>query len=1731
MSSTPSSVSQSVINQSNLTGLVMSKSVSNNIQNLLNIEDQVCLGLAQQADLRVAPYTSLGISVNNDPDVNLLVRSSDTQALNLNKVDGLRGQQVLYFQHIEKELLNNSTSVSYQLGTGDHITSNINIQLDPIKTNPWAEGSLEIISSYLDNHLSIDSDQALVCNIPNNNDSELFRARNHVRNLTSSDPSGLKVSFDVDFNKKTGFSPEHSLLLSTDPLTVNKYNWVDLPDNFNINKAVLANTTTKIYDIQYAASDSINPTTGVYRLSSASTQVNVTSNKIVNSNFVSVNTSELPISQDYTISTDRVTSDLPSSLTENQFFNINGLGAPGIRDLVGSGFSINVDINNNGGYYSSDVNLFTVDYSSLKNNDLYYFDNVVNQDHIVNFNARSINLNNITYNTSDGFNNSKEIFLNYIDETLNNTDSASNLQIDLSSTTRTTLVSSDRLTLGKTIYYPNQPAAPDVLQASDLINGLVEYKVTEILNETNDNNRTDAQRLDTFRIRNNNHELHYFPTAVEAPPTTVVNYSAVENLATNSAYIIHVNNKVALSSNDHPIYNASNNTSSVNFNAYSYVQNPGSSVTNDFLNRKDNRIVVSILNTSDVLSNANFDLVGGNLSTVNNDPIETKDRRTGINKFSSSWGKKSIINYNLNWNLEGLSKDSIEYENALESITVSGLNSTDGLTNPATFSLASDVGINRNLSIEPLNIELLNYVKGTANRTELNVASDNLSFSGDVNLNIQNVKVYRVTRSDQYQLRFDPLLDGFTNMRLTTSTITDQLTYFEIEDNNSNVSHGDVSGTDNTVHEFYLRALRINNVPAKATRIPSLSNLSITFKNNAFYNATYNRQVNDRSLANGWVNGTGLNPVTNPIYIDTRSTERLNPENQNIYLSFRTASSYVFVGATVFYLDLTVDNDNLNKTWSAKLYNYANTSNLSLLNGWTLSTSNTTPPDQNPTLVTDLDVQINISSNQVAGGEETVTINIRRVANSTNPDHVITLNSYLMSSFWIYGFSGQPSIVTKSSHINSTSTPVNDWIKYMLINNTDTKIDNGVYVKYTNTPKAVSVSSSYPNERFKLSDNDLLVKHYSSSANQTLFTSSPTYDNNTKFIFSSVGSVDVILRYRRGYLNTNIIGTRGRTSVVVTIGNYTQTFTNVFNGYQATLNNLVNVNNNSKVIDLNVVLTFKKSLIYNGSIKLFNPVASTGVITVSNPANIAGAETLRQTINFNLKDTGFLYDKFGIVARRPVSNDTFKYTVGYGNSVLLIERNADYRMNLTSALNATYSYVNQLQVVNNSTPILIANAFTIGYIAPNSQAGVYYIWITPPQIIVEAVTNDNKSAVFNNRTELIKEWAFLDNTNNTVFNRNDNPSVTVSVNNNAQIMRYHNIRTDSNSATTNLPAKRDYWIDIKENNVVVNLKRSSPTTASITILNGRLSKLPSTSNVLNNNYSTLNYSSQTWTLSFKQLLAEIYDNTASIDTSIGVTDSTLANITLLFKNTMVKSGTYTLTFSPKSTVRPYMYHALTVFERSTANTLSVNQVVRRVYKYTFSDVNYNTYLTNLVDVNGVVPDNASNNSSFVRIGFNIVNIQFKDYLIPSSDNTYSISDLLLKINSPTVSTWRDLIEANTTDGNALPANYAGNNQSNVRFIVHGQQSITQLLQLIYPLPNINKLLYMNCKDIYRINDNLGNTIYAISYDGTVFANIVACEEVYLQQNVKRSYTNNNVRNILYNDLSIHHFETRTHNPL
>ena len=60
MSSTPSSVSQSCINQSNLCGLVMSKSFSNNIQNLSNIEDQICLGLAQQADLRLAPYTNLG---------------------------------------------------------------------------------------------------------------------------------------------------------------------------------------------------------------------------------------------------------------------------------------------------------------------------------------------------------------------------------------------------------------------------------------------------------------------------------------------------------------------------------------------------------------------------------------------------------------------------------------------------------------------------------------------------------------------------------------------------------------------------------------------------------------------------------------------------------------------------------------------------------------------------------------------------------------------------------------------------------------------------------------------------------------------------------------------------------------------------------------------------------------------------------------------------------------------------------------------------------------------------------------------------------------------------------------------------------------------------------------------------------------------------------------------------------------------------------------------------------------------------------------------------------------------------------------------------------------------------------------------------------------------------------------------------------------------------------------
>jgi len=1763
------SVTTEVVKQSNTSALELGKKWGITLD-----DNNLALYLAQNKNFK----SDLQISENTDGDVADFI--SETK---LNKVDSaIRGQQVLYFEHKEQTL--SSDVATYDLG----VVTNFELKLDEDRTNPFADGNLVIVSSFVSDHSTVsDGGAQYTITIPDNGVGDLFRARNHRRNIWgssgsesyTSDLSGFKVEPNNNFNTdKAGFNPNEFPVISSDSNTFGLATWATISDVYNITLDTFEKTSSSdklVYDIQYASDLALatDPTTGVYRITPGTATFTVTGSAVF----------DLPFAQNYasdiTVVSDRQLTNLPNTgdLNENNFFNVLGLGS--VREKVGSGYNFTLTINSDGGYTSSDSSLFTVNYSGLKNSNLYYVDNTVNSEHKVIFDNQVItlsdSLSNYRYHSSDGSNSSdKKMYLVYNHETLGASDADSNLTIVLSSTVRNVVESSDRLTVDRQINYPDDNTSDSVLHPSDLVNGLVQYKVTEIFNETNDDNRLDSERLDTFRIRNNNHELHYLLSSSDAPQSDVVVYQASETLVTDSAYMIYLNNTIKLSSDEDPLYNASDLTYSSDFTGFVYTNNPGETIIQDFINRNDNRIVVNMRTSTDILGDFTEINSGAVLELSSGSEIKSIDRRTGVNRFSESWGKSSKIVYTINWKQEGISQDDLQNEYAVESITVSGI------TSDATLSSGSQIGITRDLTIEPLNITILNYQRGSVTETLLDLTSDVLSFnaSDEVNVNIDQVKVYKVTRTDTFKLRFDPLLDGYNNLQYTTETLQDKLEYYIIKDDDVTIHMGDQYSGDLSSHEFYLRALRVNGQPIKSRRLSDISdnrinNFNIKFNQNAFRNATYNRVYKNRSdPSSSWENGTGLTNLTGNYrkFIDTRDSNKLNPENANLFLSFRSKNNFEFMGSSIYHIELNADTNKINQSWSATKYNFGNvSSNLQVLENWQLSSSSALPNNISTVPKQTLDVTIEISNNQSFGNEETVTIKLRNT--SSGPViHQITLKSYMMSSFWIFGFSGQVSRIDTTKALDAVGTG-STTTKYQLINNTMTEIDLGVYVKYTSTPKAVKVSANYPNVLFKLLDNVVAVDLYGSASNQTVFTNTPTHNNNTEFIFSSSGSVDAILKWRRGYQNTSITGVRGRTTATVTIGNYTQVFSNVFAGKEVTLDTLVN---GSNTMDLGLVLTFHKSLINDNSnatipsvysslinprSDTFNPVASTGSIIVENPLNFTDSESLRTTINFDLKQTGYLYQLFGIYARRPVSNGSYTYTLNYERNALVIERNSDYKLNLTGAVSASYSAVETIHIWSmdntntrffntsrNKLPAIpIGNSFRIQLRRGDTPklGRVFYVWVTPPQVGVSAVSNVGATAVVNNGLNRISNWNFVDSaTTQTLFsNSQANPTVSL-VSSGSNVLRYHAYRMGTSESQTTR------FIDIRENNLNVTLYRGSTTTDGYQILDGRISDKTVGSNVggpvtSGNGTTGENYSSlqnmvasptRLWNLDFEQQLVEINAAASLIDTSLGVTQNTdLVNMRLVIDNTMVKSGSYTLYFNPLESVQPYLYHASTIYETKSGHS-NVDKIVRRVYKYEMNPVNYNSINNTTKGLYGLYrlqTDNASDivsnqpeDDSFIRVGFSIKNIEYKDYLIPTPSGR-KLKDRLQAISGPVNSSWTNLLSANTSD---LLATYTPNSSvSSLNFTAHGQTSIQQLLRLIYATREQNKLLYVNCKDLYRANDILGNTMYAISYNGTVYANRITSEVNHLNPDINENAVfrqSSRIRDLLYHNSSIQHLE-------
>ena len=1748
-------VSTVVVTQNNTSALELGKSWG--IDFTSQKEDTLALNLAQNGDLRRTELVSVfDISLNNNSDVADFISNEK-----LNKVDSaIRGQQVLYFEHKEQPL--SSDVATYDLG----IVTNFNLQLDEVRTNPFATGNLKIVSSFVSDHSTVsDGGAQYTITIPDNGVGDLFRARNHRRNIWgssgsdsyTSDLSGFKVEPNVLFNtNKAGFNPNEFPVISSDSNTFGLATWATISDVYNITLDTFEKTSSSdklVYDIQYASDLALatDPTTGVYRITPGTATFTVTGSAVF----------DLPFAQNYasdiTVDSDRQLTNLPNTgdLNENNFFNVLGLGS--VREKVGSGYNFTLTINSDGGYTSSDSSLFTVNYSGLKNSNLYYVDNTVNSEHKVIFDNQVItlsdSLSNYRYHSSDGSNSSdKKMYLVYNHETLGASDADSNLTIVLSSTVRNVVESSDRLTVDRQINYPDDNTSDSVLHPSDLVNGLVQYKVTEIFNETNNDNRSDSERLDTFRIRNNNHELHYLLSSSDAPQSDVVVYQASDALVTDSAYMIYLNNTIKLSSDEDPLYNASDLTATSDFTGFVYTNNPGTSISNDFINRNDNRIVVNMRTSTDILGDFTEINSGAVLELSSGSNIKSIDRRTGVNRFSESWGKSSRIVYTINWKQEGISQDDLQNEYAVESITVSGI------TSDATLSSGSQIGITRDLTIEPLNITILNYQRGTPTETLLDLTSDVLSFnaSDEVNVNIDQVKVYKVTRTDTFKLRFDPLLDGYNNLQYTTETLQDKLEYYIIKDDDDTIHMGDQYSGDLSSHEFYLRALRVNEQQVKSRRLSDnrINNFNIKFNQNAFRNATYNRVYKNRSdPSSSWENGTGLTNLTGNYrkFIDTRDSNKLNPENANLFLSFRSKNNFEFMGSSIYHIELNADTNKINQSWSATKYNFGNvSSNLQVLENWQLSSSSALPNNISTVPKQTLDVTIEISNNQSFGNEETVTIKLRNT--SSGPViHQITLKSYMMSSFWIFGFSGQVSRIDTTKALDAVGTG-STTTKYQLINNTMTEIDLGVYVKYTSTPQAVKVSGNYPNVLFNLLDNVVDVDLYGSASNQTVFTNTPTH-NNTEFIFSSSGSVDAILKWRRGYQNTSITGVRGRTTATVTIGNYSQSFSNIFAGKEVTLDTLVN---GSNTMDLGLVLTFHKSLIndvLSERSDTFNPVASTGSIIVENPLNFTDSESLRTIITFDLKQTGYLYQLFGIYARRPVSNGSYTYTLVYSRNDLVIERNSDYRLNLTVAVNASYTETvktipingnNGFYTSNNlNAAIPIGNSFRIQLRRGDTPKlnRVFYVWVTPPQVGVSAVSNVNATAVVNDGLTRISNWNFVDSVNPTTLFSNSpaNPTLNL-VSSGSNVLRYHAYRMGTSESQTTR------FIDIRENNLNVTLYRESTSSNGYQILDGRISdktvgsgvgSITSGNGTTGERYSSLQNmvasATRLWNLDFEQQLVEINAAASLIDTSLGVTQNTdLVNMRLVIDNTMVKSGSYTLYFNPLESVQPYLYHASTIYETKSGHS-NVDKIVRRVYKYEMNPVNYNfinnttmgLYGLNRVqsDVSNIV-SNQPEDDSFIRVGFSIKNIEYKDYLIPTPSGR-KLKDRLQAISGPVNSSWTNLLSANTSD---LLATYTPNSSvSSLNFTAHGQTSIQQLLKLIYATREQNKLLYVNCKDLYRASDILGNTMYAISYNGTVYANRITSEVNHLNPDINENAVfrqSSRIRDLLYHNSSIQHLE-------
>lgn len=921
----------------------------------------------------------------------------------------------------------------------------------------------------------------------------------------------------------------------------------------------------------------------------------------------------------------------------------------------------------NGGYtlqrlFSGDVSGLTLDASLLKESQMYVDSGARNNNIIIDISSNKFNLDATNNNPLEVYDNSGLRFVYERNEKLTDTNDAykSNIQVGIDGTTLSrmrwsifntpdtdiaTKLSYNEQTpnsgmfTSKVIYHSdidsnrNDLDGTNYLQGNDLTDASANHTFSLWFPETNHAGRSNLQRTSrnsTFRVYNNGAELHYDNSGNGVIPSFT--FTPDNNI---HVAMMKVESTVHLT-DESPLYDVSglvvgeldivNNTDT---RLMSEIN--GNNIT-DLKAFEDVKVDFQVNDISGVLaSNFHTDL-SGNAVLVSSSDTKYVNYDNGLvsSGVKSLFGASGEINSKIYWMAESTNPSHVlEHKPRKVVFDMSGQKL---ILNPSDFNESLDI---------------LSTVQSVPT-TYLSSGSD---LSGTFPSNLWKLaRLTKTVNTYTYDRFVVPAsIPGLTNdVKLDIKNLKAVVTLYSIEYNK------DINGAGVWMQQspLELSSWSLNNLPIKHTRSMSFSassgvnnetvvsgvgsdnlqniNLNIKFNNVAFASMT----ATAKKLVGG--NWTTLNSIQIDHRDDSTSFNFILTTG-NLHLKMYAGLDLELTSNAQYSQNLNVNEIGNNVLLTGKIYDYSNELEKAPRNAFesyevTRSLSNL--DSTGATVVRNVNVSYSLtdssSSPYSSSTSNQVTYTIEDPSSTFKA--VVQSNVFFLTNMLIY-------------FVRHPVVKYDDKLQFLPIDNTyhnlidaDGNVSKGIMFRigkfnadYTQYFHVSSLSAAYNNYYLNLTTNKITISHYGvvTSIPGVGQISMPTItvsqkDITTNFTYYPTNGVQtwgVTSGYYRGYKTQTSIYRRSPTSIRVSVnsinkGTFSQTFTNIWNNKEITLNNLRSADNS--LIDLNLKLTVPFSQLLWSADQLSTPhknyeiTMSSADITfkVSNPNYHLGLFTL-----------------------------------------------------------------------------------------------------------------------------------------------------------------------------------------------------------------------------------------------------------------------------------------------------------------------------------------------------------------------------------------------------------------------------------------------------------------------------------------------------------------------------------------